>query len=90
MNCNVINDFDEFRETGNAGAVCFLGVDDVQGLAIKCPGCGRESYLPTDGGPGPNWNFDKNREKPTLKPSVYSKGCCGWHGYLTAGEWKEC
>jgi hypothetical protein len=39
------------------------------------------------------WDFDGNRERPTLTPSIFSKteyGGCGWHGYLTAGEFKSC
>jgi hypothetical protein len=44
------------------------------------------------------WNWDGNVDAPTLTPSilhtkrvdgVYPDGC-GWHGYLTAGEFTSC
>jgi hypothetical protein len=33
------------------------------------------------------WDWDGNVAAPTLKPSISIVGECGWHGYLTGGEW---
>lgn len=35
-----------------------------------------------------SWEFDGNEDSPTLTPSILHVGC--WHGWLTAGEFKEC
>jgi hypothetical protein len=50
------------------------------------------SWLPVNGAEKVHgWDWDGNREAPTLTPSVLQSGLpCRWHGYLTAGEWKEC
>lgn len=39
-------------------------------------------------GAAPTWQWDGNADKPTLTPSINCRGC--WHGWLTAGEFKEC
>ena len=64
--------------------------DGVAGLAIRCPGCGSESYLPT--GDSRGWNL-VSEDPLTITPSVFhtkEKGGCGWHGFLTDGEWRSC
>jgi hypothetical protein len=41
----------------------------------------------------PQWQWDGNREAPTLSPSILVRGPKGqpdiWHGYLIAGKLKE-
>ena len=67
--------------------------DRVAGMAFICPcGCEREGYLPLngDGDPGPSWEWDGNKEAPTLTPSVQQIGGCRWHGWLTDGVWISC
>jgi hypothetical protein len=49
--------------------------------------------LPIDGSRG--WQWDGNREKPTITPSIFhdpSNPRSGhhWHGFVTAGEMKGC
>ena len=34
----------------------------------------------------PQWDWDGNRENPTLKPSINCEKDCGWHGYIVAGR----
>ena len=68
--------------------------EETAGMCILCPGCGNESYLQfvnttTTVELGSKWTWDNNREQPTLTPSVYSAGCCGWHGYLKSGKWES-
>ena len=36
----------------------------------------------------PSWEWDGNREKPTLTPSVWCKG--RWHGWFRAGRMESC
>jgi hypothetical protein len=40
----------------------------------------------------PYWKWDGNAAAPTLSPSINCNGPggCGWHGHLTAGEFKGC
>jgi len=55
------------------------------GVAFDCPGCGDDSYVPIDKEFNDGWTWNGNEEKPTLTPSLLQR-CCGWHGYLTDGE----
>lgn len=68
---------------------------NVCGFDFRCPcGCGTLGYLPftnsADRELGPHWTFNGDPDSPTLTPSVQQTGECKWHGYLVAGEWKEC
>lgn len=60
----------------------------IVGANFWCP-CGCGSLL---GVRFPPWNWNGDREKPTVRASIHhsTPGKCGWHGYLTAGEFKEC
>ena len=84
---------DVARQQEVPGLVSILECDGVTGLGINCPGCGKESYLhlTDENGRGlePCWHWDGDPKKPTLKPSVHSVGCCGWHGYLRNGIWES-
>ena len=62
------------------------GAED--GLHFVCPGCGEMGGLNF----GQNgWTWNGNREAPTTTPSIlHDDGRCGWHGYLTAGEFRPC
>lgn len=96
MKVILYTDFDDFRDNGQAGSICFIeNVEhDVRGFGIKCVGCGHESYLPIvhpeESVIGPHWYWDQNVESPTLSPSIYHKVGCGWHGYLRNGIWEVC
>jgi len=53
------------------------------GILMCCPGCGKKS------GPKGKWKVDIQTESVT--PSIHhdpALGGCGWHGYLTNGEFK--
>jgi len=61
-----------------------------QGMLFSCPGCGEIGYCPLEG-PGDKWGWDGNEDAPTLTPSIHSapdKGGCGWHGFMTAGNFQ--
>lgn len=38
------------------------------------------------------WKWNKNKEKPTISPSIALSNHDGphWHGYLEEGVWKSC
>lgn len=83
---------DDLKGDSQPGAICFVirqsSPEIVQGIEFKCPcGCGRDGYLPLKPRPSPSWEWDGNREAPTLKPSVLQVGGCRWHGWLRNGEW---
>lgn len=60
----------------------------VDGLNFVCPGCGEMGGL--NFGPS-GWTWDGNRAAPTCTPSIlHDVARCGWHGYLTAGEFRRC
>ncbi len=37
---------------------------------------------------GASWQWDGNREKPTITPSINCEKVCGWHGFIVGGEFK--
>lgn len=36
------------------------------------------------------WEWNGDRQVPTLQPSIRKMQGCKWHGYLTAGVWTPC
>lgn len=62
-------------------------------LGYCCPGCGRYGAAMVGRAKEPSkhqWEWDGNVDEPTLRPSLHHVGCCGWHGFLTAGEFVAC
>lgn len=87
----LVDDIDHARDT--PGAYEFVEHRDSgsSGMAFICPcGCGREGYLPFRPESSPSWQWNGDRQRPTLTPSILQVGGCRWHGYLTAGEFVEC
>lgn len=67
----------------------------VWGLAMRCPGCGSESYLALNAQqPQPRWTVEAGDPRTgvglTLSPSVYHLHGCGWHGWVRNGTWEPC
>lgn len=60
----------------------------IGGYAYRCPGCGQADWLPVDAG-AHGWTLTGQTDVPTLHPSILHRPC-GWHGYLTAGEFVPC
>jgi hypothetical protein len=63
--------------------------DRPDGIHFWCPcGCGEMLGAGrfNDGG----WQWDGNREAPTLTPSILHMDGCRWHGFLTKGEFLTC
>ena len=83
----------DIRAADQAGAIEFREhpAGKVAGIAFRCPcGCGREGFLPIGQGKAVSWEWDGNRTRPTLTPSIRQRGGCGWHGWLAAGVWLPC
>jgi len=59
---------------------------DVRRLRIfyECPR-GNTCGVPVEG-PGQHWQFDGNRDTPTLTPSINCVGGCLWHGWIRNGK----
>lgn len=61
-------------------------------VSFMCPcGCGTPGCVPImqDLG-GSAWQWDGNKEEPTLIPSILRMQGCKWHGFFTKGIWVTC
>ncbi len=71
----------EFSIRGNRFVICCpCGCGDIIGIR----------HAETDLDKGACWQWDGNREKPTVTPSIQVIGGCNWHGYLKAGVFETC
>jgi hypothetical protein len=103
VSATIVSDIDTEEAQGTPGAIQFA--TDGRGMFYMCPcGCGKEGYLAFTGRQrvrpdkrqwnGETWEWDGNREAPTLSPSVHHQLYCAgeykthWHGYLKKGLWK--
>lgn len=89
----LVDAIDDARDIAGAYEMvfCLKKPSEVAGFAFICPcGCGRHGWLQFRPGPPPSWEWNGNREKPTLRPSVRQVGGCQWHGWLTDGVWRSC
>ena len=86
-------------KAGPPGGVKFQQPDpefgDPWGIMFQCPcGCGNLGWLPVrnpENVTHPSWEWNGDKQRPTLNPSVYNTGMpCKWHGWLRSGEWVQC
>jgi hypothetical protein len=82
-------------ENAPAGSFEFYksGEREIAGMIYCCPcGCRKLGALAFRPHPSPSWEWDGNKEQPTLSPSVHDipNGKTHWHGYLRAGVWESC
>jgi hypothetical protein len=90
-----VNSFEELHT--NIPGQYYLPINsdkEIKAIIMNCPGCGKTGgmtvYKPnTPKPPSPSWEMNGEGENITLKPSINCVGCCGWHGYLTNGEYKS-
>lgn len=88
----LLKDLDQFDREGTKGDWCFINDDEY--IAIRY---GDEAFKgtcvlpirPHDG--KASWNWDGNREAPTLSPSILIWGDgrdkpATWHGYMRSGK----
>jgi len=93
-----VDDIDE--KDGPPGAFEFFDTADRKdaGIIFICPcGCRSHGALEFRPSPSPSWEWNGDREAPTLTPSVHDQITLRdgskrthWHGYLTAGVWESC
>jgi hypothetical protein len=63
---------------------------EVHFLVATCPcGCGAIMRPPVKAG-SEGWSWNQDLVKPTLAPSIRMLTGCGWHGFLTDGEFRSC
>lgn len=90
-------DWDDLDENGKTGDWCFM--DDIKHGLIIIIRFGENAmtdvaalHLDKTKMPAkyPVWDWDGNKEAPTLSPSILVHGASGqadkWHGYLRAGK----
>lgn len=78
MKARIVADIDELLQRGD-----FVPMDGNKGVAMVCPGCGRISA------PRANSTHKYDPNTKSVTPSIVHDpkfGGCGWHGYLTNGE----
>jgi len=88
---HILDKIDAADTLGIPGAFQFEAND--KGIFYVCPcGCQSLGFLGFRGledKERPSWEWDGNREKPTLSPSILRRAC-GWHGFLRGGAWESC
>jgi hypothetical protein len=79
---------DDLIENGKVGDWCFSQDDTI--LWLRYPTNTSDDFLPivqlyvTPSKKNPCWDFDGNKNNPTLSPSIEVKG--KWHGFLRNGK----
>lgn len=64
--------------------------EDFGNLTFMCPcGCGAVAGINLKPVYPHGWDWDGNKELPTINPSIKISPC-GWHGYLRAGVFESC
>lgn len=61
-------------------------------LSYLCPHCGDQRAVmvrPHQSEGQSSWAWDGDKELPTLTPSIQHRGGCAWHGYITAGWFRD-
>jgi len=88
VRAQLVDDVD--RDGTPAGGFEFFtsGGRPEAGMLFRCPcGCGKLQSLDFRPHDSPSWEWDGNRDAPTLQPSVHMVG--HWHGWLRAGIWES-
>ncbi len=76
-----------YTDCKNPGDYYFA--DEYKAIIYMCPtGCGALGNIPLE--PYDNhayWNWNGDKENPSLTPSIQKLDGCRWHGFFTNGEW---
>ncbi len=93
-------DADDCPQYGEPGRCAMMRAEhDTTGdhLMLACPGCGQFAPIRVSSpkrAESPSWAIIAGSAADvatlSLTPSVHCVGCCGWHGYLTAGVFRPC
>ena len=79
-----------YNKTLPAGSAKWAITNDSKeaSLLFTCPcGCGKIGAIVIGSETEHGWKWNGDRVNPTFTPSVLQVKGCGWHGYLTNGEW---
>lgn len=86
-------DMDDFDENGLKGDWCFLNDDQLIAIRFGDDAFTGTTIIPVSPNAmegKPNWQWDGNREAPTLSPSILVHAnpgwSDGWHGFLRDGK----
>jgi hypothetical protein len=65
----------------------------IVSIIFLCPACGAWHGTPVKPGSSNGWEWNGDKDRPTLSPSMLFSGGhienpdCRWHGYLRDGQW---
>jgi hypothetical protein len=79
---SLLKNFDDLFENGQVGDWAFSFGEAHIAIRLPTDFC----ILPIADDARVHWNWDGNREAPTLTPSILHHSTPEWHGYLTAGK----
>lgn len=86
----MLRDETDFFENGTVGDWFFCNDDGYIGIQLHAAEDGFAMipirHDPARGGQHPVWQWDGNREAPTLTPSILHHSRQEWHGFLRAGK----
>lgn len=83
----------QYRKDKSVGLIAFCENEGkITHLRYMCPcGCGNWACIPITTEPGGyGWQWNGNKEKPTLNPSIQKLTPCHWHGFLVDGCFESC
>lgn len=87
----LLKDLDDFDENGKKGDWCFLNNDTYIAIQLGDVKFTESCVLPISKDHPISWNWNGDKESPTLTPSILHWGNgrdkpATWHGYLTNGK----
>lgn len=87
-----LENFDDLQNPGDFIWSHNMSDGEPSCILFVCPcGCGDLTGVPVRPAPqGPHWNWNGDKDKPTLTPSLQRLDNCKWHGFLTDGEFRSC
>lgn len=80
-----VDDLIESQAPGHAKYVADA-TGAIVGINFWCPKCLNMGAVRF-----PPWTWNGDRERPTVRASIlHDRKSCGWHAFLTDGEFVEC
>ena len=86
---SLLANLDKFDESGQVGDWCFINGDRYLAVRLHSGEDGVAIIRIKPDSETPNaavWQWDGNREAPTLTPSILHHSNPEWHGYLRGGQ----
>lgn len=87
IEAKLVDDISEhFNEPGSFSYYTIYGSAEIAGLNFVCP-CGCNAVLGVN---FKTWQWNGNKEKPTITPSILHMNDCKYHGFLTNSIFTSC